>query len=110
MIDWTRVDELRCEVGEAGFAEIAGLFLEEVDEAAAQLSADATAEATADAMHFLKGSALNLGFTALGALCAAGEQVARAGGAVDIDAVRSCLAESRAAFLAGLDGAGRSGC
>ena len=43
MIDWTRVDELRNEVGNDDFLEVAELFLEEVDEVISRLT-DAPAE------------------------------------------------------------------
>jgi len=101
MIDWTRVEELRSEVGKDSFAEIVCLFLEEVEEVAARLSPEGTPDALADDLHFLKGSALNLGFTQLGRLCAAGERQARdgAGATVDVAALRACLDESRRHFL-----------
>lgn len=99
MIDWTRVADLRAEVGEESFAEIVELFLEEVTEAASRLSADAPPGSLADELHFLKGSALNLGFMRLGEICAAGERDAAAGRRVDVAAIRACLAESRRQFL-----------
>ncbi|ARC87214.1 Hpt domain-containing protein [Rhodovulum sp. MB263] len=62
MINWTRVDELRCEVGEEAFAEVLELFLEEVDEVIGRLDPGrAPADLAAD-LHFVRGSALNLGF------------------------------------------------
>ena len=72
MIDWNRVDELRAEVGDADFEEIGGLFLSEIGEIVGALPALAT-EALPDALHGLKGAAMNLGFAELAALCVAGE-------------------------------------
>ncbi len=105
MIDWDRVRELRTEVGEEDFAEVVELFLTEVDEATAQLAAGPDLSRLKDDLHFIKGSAYNLGFDRLGALCAEGEQRAAAGDAagVDVAAVLDCYADSRRAFVEGLD-------
>lgn len=100
MIDWDRVEELRDEVGAEDFDEIALLFLQEVDEVGARLAGTpdpATLEAD---LHFLKGSALNLGFARLGALCSEGERLAAAGSAVALGPLLACYADSRRQFLA----------
>jgi HPt (histidine-containing phosphotransfer) domain-containing protein len=55
-------------------------------------------------LHFLKGSALNLGFRHLAALCGAGEKRAAVGAAVDVAEVAESFAASRQAFVAGLGG------
>lgn len=105
MIDWNRVAELRAEVGEDAFDEIIELFLEEVQEVARRLQgAPATDQTLAADLHFLKGSALNLGFSELAALCAAGEARASAGdaGGVDLAAVLACHQASCREFLARL--------
>lgn len=101
MIDWDRVAELKEEVGEEDFEEIVTLFLEEVDGTIAGLGRDGVPASLANDLHFLKGSALNLGFAALGARCAEDEQRAKAGQAVQVDIaeVRRIYAASRAAFL-----------
>lgn len=101
MIDWVRVADLRSEVGEDSFAEVIELFLEETDEVAARLRRG-SGGSLRDDMHFLKGSALNLGFRDLAALCQEGERRAAAGAAVDLTAVLDCYARSRDAFHAGL--------
>ncbi|TNF20143.1 MAG: Hpt domain-containing protein [Rhodobacteraceae bacterium] len=103
MIDWTRATELREEIGEEDFAEVVDLFLEEVDAVIRTLSpgmADLEAQ-----LHFLKGSALNLGFDDFSALCQAGESAAAAGAGetVDVDRIRAVYAASRAEFSAGLE-------
>ena len=72
MIDWNRIDELRGEVGEEDFAQIAALFLAEMEAVVASLPATEAA-AMPDLLHGLKGSAMNLGFADLAGLCAAGE-------------------------------------
>ena len=74
MIDWARVGELRDEIGCEDFAEVVSLFLEEADEVVQRLGACADAKALESALHFLKGSALNLGFERLAQLCQDGER------------------------------------
>lgn len=102
MIDWDRVANLRAEIGAADFAEVVEMFLEEADEVVKRLNAgkpDPTLEAE---LHFLKGSALNLGFQELAGLCHQGEKAAASGAGVDLRQVTGSYAGSRAAFEAGL--------
>ncbi|MDD9743131.1 MULTISPECIES: Hpt domain-containing protein [Marinovum] len=102
MIDWSRVSELREEVGEEDFAEVVELFLDEVDGVIGTLAPE-TADLEAQ-LHFLKGSALNLGFAAFAALCQAGETAANAGQGerVDVAAIRDAYARARSEFTSGL--------
>ena len=79
MVDWERVRALRDEIGAEDFDEVVALFLEEADPAIAALSGEG--RAGPDALHFLKGAALNLGFAALADHCAAAERQARSEGA-----------------------------
>ena len=104
MIDWSRVQELRREIGDDGFAEVVELFLDEVETMIGRLAAATTANASAEDMHFLKGSAWNLGFIDFGALCHDGERRAVAGmfEPADLERVMACYATSKAAFLGGL--------
>ena len=104
MIDWARVEDLRTATGEADFCEIVDLFLEEVEEALAALVDHGGAEDLRERLHFLKGSALNLGFADLSEMCAEGETTGRA----DIPGIRACFDRCRREFFAGvghLDGA-----
>lgn len=101
MIDWSQLDALRAELG-ASFDELVEVFLEEMDTALARLDGAAPPAQMAMDLHFLKGSALNLGFAEFARLCAAGEATAANGGRVDPQPVRAAYAESRRAFLAGL--------
>jgi histidine phosphotransfer protein HptB len=104
MIDWDRVTELRSEIGAEGFAEVVALFLEEADEVVTRLAVVSGAKALENALHFLKGSALNLGFSDLSRLCQEAERLAAAGdGAIDLCAVTRCYAASKTAFETGLD-------
>ena len=82
MIDWARVEELREEIGPESFSEVAELFLEEVGTAMTALGPRHSLEQD---LHFLKGSALNLGFAAFSELCAEGERLARLGRAGEIE-------------------------
>lgn len=102
MIDWDRVNELREEVGAEDFMEVADLFLEEVDEVIARLSTAPNPAQYEEEMHFLKGSALNLGFDAMGQICQHGEKAAAEGHSelIDLSKLFSVYAASKAEFLA----------
>ena len=102
MIDWTRVNELKEEVGPEDFEEVVELFLEEVDETMATIESGISADSAEEQMHFLKGSAMNLGFANLGALCSAGEVAAKGGAPdqIDVPAILDCYANSKAEFIA----------
>lgn len=103
MIDWTRVQELKDEIGEEDFAEVAEMFIAEVDEVIDRLKTAPAPDAYEADLHFLKSSALNLGFAEMSALCEAGERAAAQGRAdsVDIASVIASYEASKAAFLAG---------
>lgn len=104
MIDWSRTRTLRAEIGAEDFDEVVALFLDEVDEAIDDLCRRTAGDEVAAGLHFLKGSALNLGFSALASQCQAGEAALRAdeAGAVDTAAIAATYAASREAFLGGL--------
>jgi len=99
MIEWERVAELRSEIGAEGFAEVLDLFLEEVEAVVGRLGADRGA-LVAD-LHFLKGSALNLGFADLGAMCQDGERrcTAGQGATLDVAPIIDCYLRSKAVFM-----------
>ena len=103
MIDWERVAELRSEIGAEGFSEVLELFLDEVEGVAMGLGKN-RAKLEED-LHFLKGSAWNLGFAAFGRLCQAGERACAAGHAdeVDVPAVLASYAQSKAQFMTRVD-------
>jgi HPt (histidine-containing phosphotransfer) domain-containing protein len=103
MIDWTRVAELRSEIGEADFAEVIALFLEEADEVIARLRLGDRSRLAHD-LHFLKGSALNLGLLGLAQLCHDGERACAQGRGqlVDLDQLLACHDQSRIQFRDGL--------
>ena len=99
MIDWARIEELRFEIGEDGVGEVVEIFLEEVEETLTDLGSAQTDEDRAARLHFLKGSALNLGLNALAALC---EATPPGMPMPSTDEVLACYAASKTALLAGL--------
>lgn len=100
LINWDKVNELRDEVGAEDFDEVVELFLDEVEETIGQLGA--AGRSVEHDLHFLKGSALNLGFVQFSELCRDGEAAAAAGDAdsVDLQAVTSSYEVSKGTFLA----------
>lgn len=102
MIDWTRVAELRNEIGAEDFSEVAELFLMEVEDTLSRLDAAQNDPAQMqELMHFLKGSALNLGFAKLADICSAAELSAtRGAGAVDAPHLKQLFSQSRQLFEA----------
>lgn len=105
VINWSRVTELRDEIGAEDFGEVVDLFLEEVEEALSSLSRPEAGPGLEARLHFLKGSALNLGFEAFSDLCRDGEQRAAAGDGdiVNLAAIQDSYARSKDRFLAEID-------
>jgi HPt (histidine-containing phosphotransfer) domain-containing protein len=101
IIDWTRIAELRDEIGSDDFDEIVALFLSEAEESLVLLAGDHPPARMATAIHALKGSALNLGFHALSTLCAEAEAVAGTGAMPNVAAITTAWHASRQAFLSG---------
>lgn len=99
MIDWKRVEQLREEIGTDSFAEVADMFLEEADQTVRRLLAGLPGGAVGEALHFLKGSALNLGLSDLAAICHDGERRVAAGGRVDAARVAAVYQASRRLLL-----------
>jgi histidine phosphotransfer protein HptB len=103
MIDWTRIAELRSEIGDEDLDEVVGLFLEETDEVIARLSGGVAVSTLESDLHFLKGSALNLGFSALAEMCQTGERMAASGSgaSIDLQPIIALYYASKVAFLQG---------
>ncbi|MBK6465801.1 MAG: Hpt domain-containing protein [Rhodobacter sp.] len=104
MIEWGRLNELRAEIGDEDLADVVEMFLEEADEVVARIAAglpDAEMEAQ---LHFLKGSALNLGLSDLSALCQEGERLAGQGrgDGIDLGRIASVYQTSKSTFLGAL--------
>ncbi|MFN0115441.1 MAG: Hpt domain-containing protein [Paracoccaceae bacterium] len=106
MIDWARVEELKDEIGADSLDEVVELFLDEVEAVLMRLGEPGSLGAD---LHFLKGSAANLGFEAFRGLCAEGETLAAKGdgGRIEIGHVIATYAASKQRFLAGLAPAAR---
>ncbi|MEM1007013.1 MAG: Hpt domain-containing protein [Pseudomonadota bacterium] len=100
MIHWPRVRQLRDEVGADEFDEVVEIFLDEVQEVIARLHADTDRNELEQNLHFLKGSALSLGFDRFSKLCQDGERRAAAGQAADVDltAILAVYDDSKSAF------------
>ena len=101
MINWDRVDELRHEVGPKDFNEVIELFLEEVDDTISTLGMCDGNRTLEEQLHFLKGSALNIGFSDFVSLCHAGETASAQGQVdqVDIAEIQAAYGAARAEFL-----------
>ncbi len=104
MIQWSRVRQLRDEVGADEFDEVVEIFLDEVQEVIARLRNDPARSDIEQNLHFLKGSALSLGFDSFSKLCQDGERsaAAGAGASVDLSAIFTAYEESKSVFQAGL--------
>ncbi|WP_374397309.1 Hpt domain-containing protein [Tabrizicola sp.] len=104
MIDWKRVAELKEEIGADGFVEVADMFLDEAEGAVCALMAGLAPDEVEGQLHFLKGSALNLGLSDLAAICQEGERRAAAGQGATVDTaqVAAIWRASRASLLGGL--------
>lgn len=92
-VDWDRLNELRDDIGEEDFADVALLFVGELQETLDRLM---EGTAVASDFHFLRGSASNLGFVALVAACSTAEAACNDGQLPDLVAVRTAFAEAMA--------------
>lgn len=101
MIDWNRVQVLKNEVGSEDFGEIVDLFLEEVETAIAELTAAGDRKGLGENLHFLKGSALSVGFARFSDLCQAGETAAEQGQTelIDLEELSEAYQASKKTFL-----------
>lgn len=103
MIDWDRIRELRTEILCEDFPEVFELFLEEVEEVLGRMKTANDTNTYAEDFHFLKGSAVNVGFTDFANVCCAGE-ISAANGNLDqinLDLVQDAYKKSLDAFHSG---------
>lgn len=91
MIDWDRVSELISEVGEDEFAEVVDMFFEEVGEALEGLSGKNGID-LGEGLHFVKGSALNIGLITVSELCQTAENSIRGRAEAPVDISEICRA------------------
>lgn len=101
MIDWTRIDELKDELGEDDFEDVFSIFLEEVQESVDSLKESPTGPALEAILHSVKGNAVTVGFSTLADLAGAGEIKAGQGAAVDLMQIYQAHAKSKEAYSAG---------
>jgi len=104
MINWARVNELKCDIGEENIGEIVEIFLEEVEGVLDELRQGPDRTKVKCAAHFLKGSALNLGFERLGAVCSKGESLNKEKAETDtlVADILSVYEASKSEFMHGL--------
>ena len=97
MINWDGISELQAEVGEDGIAEVVEIFLEEMEEGLEGLSASTETPEMLDKLHFLKGSAQNIGLDEVSSLCARDEAALKADatGQVDFQAIKAALSQAK---------------
>lgn len=96
MIDWDRISELRNEVGEDDFAEVLVIFFDEVADVLEGLE-NGSIDAKRRDLHFLKGSAMNIGLADVSALCRCCESALAANPdeAVDLSPIRTAFLASK---------------
>lgn len=96
MIDWGQLRDLWSELGPEEFPKVLELFLDEVEGTTLRLS-KVDAQRLSRDMHYLKGSALNLGFTDFAQLCSRNEVLATQGALdrIDIEALTDLYARSK---------------
>ena len=99
MLDWSRIEELHEDLGEEDFEEIISLFLEEVENRLAELAEQRCMDIPG-CLHFLKGSAANLGFRKFKAAC---ETAEASGSAQDLANVEEIYLQAKLEFLTALE-------
>ncbi|MBF9042553.1 hypothetical protein HKCCE4037_04405 [Rhodobacterales bacterium HKCCE4037] len=100
-VDWNRLHELQADIGKEDFLDVAMVFVAELEETLSGMTAEA---ATADDFHFLRGSAANLGFTALVEACSQAEARTKTGALPDVDAVKSAFGQALTEMSAQMPG------
>ncbi|MEH6674258.1 Hpt domain-containing protein [Sulfitobacter sp.] len=74
MIDWEQISVLKEAVGPSAFEEIIVVFFLEVEEAKSKLRDSRATKTIRDTLHFVKGSALSLGFIEFSEHCLRAEK------------------------------------
>lgn len=95
MLDWDHIDRLRTDVGRREFSEIVSLFVGEVEEVFDRITKEGV---TDHDLHFLKGSAANLGFVDFAKTCQIAQHELHVGNSPDIVQVMKCFQTSKAHF------------
>lgn len=95
MLNEGRIEELREDFDDEDFNEIIMLFLDEVEQRLTEITDHACMDLPAT-LHFLKGSAANLGFVSFNQACEVAEATQSAH---DIAAVAGVYQDSKLAFF-----------
>jgi HPt (histidine-containing phosphotransfer) domain-containing protein len=103
MIDWDRLHNLRTDIGEDDFCDVACVFVAEIRETLDRLIAGPGCALATD-FHFLRGSAANMGFAAMVDACLTAEAACHAGKTPDIGAIAGCFGASLATVAAVIPG------
>ncbi|MEP5088499.1 MAG: Hpt domain-containing protein, partial [Paracoccaceae bacterium] len=92
------------DVGAEDFDEVVDLFLDEVEGVMDRLRDSPEVKTLEEDLHFLKGSALSLGFKDFSALCQTGETNAAQGNAdqIDLPEILACYDASKTIFMTDL--------
>ncbi|TGD67406.1 Hpt domain-containing protein [Tabrizicola sp. WMC-M-20] len=99
MIDWQIANDLKQAIGADVFDEVIAVFFAEADDTLTRMMAATTAEDMQNELHFMKGSALNLGFSDMAQLCQRLELRAEAGDTdLPLAQVQTVYAASREEF------------
>lgn len=99
MIDWQIANDLKQAIGADVFDEVIAVFFAEADDTLTRIMAATTAEDMQNELHFMKGSALNLGFSDMAQLCQRLELRAEAGDTdLPLAQVQTVYAASREEF------------
>jgi HPt (histidine-containing phosphotransfer) domain-containing protein len=100
MINTARIQELKDEVGEDDLVEVIELFCEEVEDVLRALDSTPQDQMAAQ-LHFLKGSALNIGLDDVSELCEQQENRLKSDpvATADVNMIRVTYAASKEALL-----------
>ncbi|WP_103332116.1 Hpt domain-containing protein [Pseudotabrizicola formosa] len=99
MIDWQVANDLKQAIGTDVFDEVIEVFFTEADGTLTRMMAATTADDMKSELHFMKGSALNLGFREVAQLCQTLEHRAEAGDTdLPLSQVQTIYAASREEF------------
>ena len=90
VVDWDRINELRGDIGEEDFADLAILFVSELHETITRLVTQPDSVTEAD-FHFLRGGASNLGFQSVVDACTSAEEACLNGQSPNIEAVHAAF-------------------
>ena len=101
MIDWTRINDLKDELGEEDFEEVFEIFLDEVQDSVDSLKNTPESTALEAILHSVKGNAITVGFSKLAELAGAGEVKAGQGVSVNLQEIAAAHTDSKAAYACG---------